>query len=294
MATEADKLFALDARFSVDIDNMTEEFLSDLEGVLSALRSEISALAIQLEEEGGRIVATQISLGIAQKAESMLASTLLEAGFAAAVAKAYGDLPELLKYTPISEAAFAFGTFDSMALEAFRLLKINEFTDLFGEFTREAASIVMRGVMGAGRKADLITAIVEVLDTTSHNGKTLYQTALAEFVQTCTALKSDNTPQEKFLYTGPIDGKIRPFCLLHVGRVYAREAIDGMDNGQLDNVFITRGGYNCRHQWRRISPLSEMNKLSDGEFAPGRSEELVSEVEAGLAQNRPRSRRGGA
>lgn len=55
----------------------------------------------------------------------------------------------------------------------------------------------------------------------------------------------------KFKYYGPQDSIARPFCskLLGSAKVYTRAEIAAMDNGQIPNVMISRGGYRCRHQW---------------------------------------------
>ena len=34
-----------------------------------------------------------------------------------------------------------------------------------------------------------------------------------------------------------------------------------MNNGQIDNVFLTGGGYNCRHTWMEVSKFSELRNL---------------------------------
>jgi hypothetical protein len=77
-----------------------------------------------------------------------------------------------------------------------------------------------------------------------------YETALATFAQTLLAAESE--AGDAFLYIGPIDRRCRNFCLAHVGRVVTRETIDALSNGQLPNVFLTRGGYNCRHLWHPV------------------------------------------
>lgn len=59
----------------------------------------------------------------------------------------------------------------------------------------------------------------------------------------------------RYEYDGPRDNLNRPFCARMVeqsrsGRTWSRAEIDGLDNGQLPNVWISAGGYRCRHQWR--------------------------------------------
>jgi hypothetical protein len=52
-----------------------------------------------------------------------------------------------------------------------------------------------------------------------------------------------------------------------------------MDNGRLDDVFLTGGGLNCRHTWIPIAPDSEEEALVDtGKFVDPVYEEDVAQV----------------
>lgn len=57
----------------------------------------------------------------------------------------------------------------------------------------------------------------------------------------------------RYQYEGPDDKLTRPFCHELERRTkttgLTRAEIDKLDNGQLPDVFITGGGFNCRHQW---------------------------------------------
>lgn len=50
-----------------------------------------------------------------------------------------------------------------------------------------------------------------------------------------------------YRYVGPNDRKTRPFCAKHLGKVFSREALDKLDNGQIGPVSSYLGGYGCRH-----------------------------------------------
>lgn len=56
-----------------------------------------------------------------------------------------------------------------------------------------------------------------------------------------------------FVYIGPIDQRTRPTCRIASEYVWQREQIAKLDNGQLPNVFLTCGGWNCRHHWQPLS-----------------------------------------
>jgi hypothetical protein len=93
---------------------------------------------------------------------------------------------------------------------------------------------------------------------------TLYQTAIGIAGQAAEGVHG--LPTDAFLYFGPVDNWIRPFCLEHVGKVYTRRSIEQMDNGELPQPFLTRGGWDCRHKWIGISQVSDLYPLADREI----------------------------
>lgn len=71
-----------------------------------------------------------------------------------------------------------------------------------------------------------------------------------------------------FVYLGPLDGLMRPFCeTLHL-KWFTWGEIEDLDNAQLPDAFATRGGYNCRHGWYAIFAGEE------NEFTRGTAEDI--------------------
>jgi hypothetical protein len=64
--------------------------------------------------------------------------------------------------------------------------------------------------------------------------------------------------------------------------VYSRAVIDKMRNGQLPNVFVTRGGFNCRHLWRPVTDPRLIALADTGQFA---SPEIAEQVAAMLGDD---------
>jgi len=56
------------------------------------------------------------------------------------------------------------------------------------------------------------------------------------------------------LYFGDIRTNTRPFCRRLVGKVFAVEQIEAMNNGQLAPVKVYAGGWNCIHSWLWVDP----------------------------------------
>lgn len=158
-----------------------------------------------------------------------------------------------------------------------------------------------RGYLAAQPPAVIIDELSRVLQRSHAQAATLYDTAISTIqrvtVQTIVPLRVEvvgpdapETPplltagdilprpaDQLYWYSGPADGLVRPFCREHLGKVYTKAEIDALDNGQLGNVFLTAGGYNCRHLWMPISRFSELADLhGTGERAPEVAEKLAN------------------
>jgi hypothetical protein len=144
-------------------------------------------------------------------------------------------------------------------------LKALQFTDLLDEGDELARALwkaTVRGVFNARDTDVILTDLAEVLDHRESQIRTLYDTSVSIYGRQVEALQAGDDPETPFLYAGPDDDVTRPFCKQHVGKVYTRAQIDAMDNGQLDNVFLTGGGYNCRHVFMEVSKYSELQQAA--------------------------------
>ena len=112
--------------------------------------------------------------------------------------------------------------------------------------------------MRGGRRRQLSEEIAKILNIAEARTQTLYDTAVSIYGRQVEAEQAGDDPSTTFVYMGPVDAKTRDFCLRHVGKVYTRAEIDQLDNGQLSNVFLAGGGYNCRHVFQEISKFSEL------------------------------------
>ena len=112
--------------------------------------------------------------------------------------------------------------------------------------------------IGALKFTDLIAEIGRRFDMSVGRATTLADTAQATFFRTALdrayrAIDAElpTAPTQYYRYSGPLDRKNRPFCrkLLLADKGYTRAQIDDMSNGQIPNVWLSCGGWNCRHQW---------------------------------------------
>lgn len=100
----------------------------------------------------------------------------------------------------------------------------------------------------------ILEVLADVTDTEFSKVQTLFDTQTSIYGRQIEAVATENLgPNQAFLYTGPVDGRTRDWCLDRVGKVYTRAEIERMDNGQLPNPFLTGGGYNCRHSFLAVA-----------------------------------------
>lgn len=89
------------------------------------------------------------------------------------------------------------------------------------------------------------------------NLQTELNTSIMRFNRTVTVNKAIELGFDLFLYTGPDDKITRPFCHRVLSKsppIYTLDEIRAMNNEQGLDVFTSGGGYNCRHDWRPVSP----------------------------------------
>ena len=88
----------------------------------------------------------------------------------------------------------------------------------------------------------------------------LTNTLILDAAQEALSEGVEETNPVGYLYVGPDEDVIapggyrlpRPFCDVLVGSWLPREDINRLNNRQIANPFVSRGGYNCRHQWHPI------------------------------------------
>jgi hypothetical protein len=243
-------------------DVLNEDFTFELEQSLKLLNARIRALFREFEAEGGRLVSTAANLGRAIQLRADLRDAIRESGFAEVAERAI-DAPldrlaaEVLKHSRIAAKAADLTPFNIDALAAFKELRLAELLDIGEDVATELWRLTLDGVTGSRPLGVILTDVEDALDAVASEARTVYDTAVSSYSRQVEQLQASGDPDELFLYAGPADIKNREFCKDRVGKVFSRDEIDEMDNGQLPNVMLTGGGYNCRHAWKRVSILDE-------------------------------------
>ncbi len=138
-------------------------------------------------------------------------------------------------------------------------VQANTVAALAGALEAVAGQAVTRGLFGvAGLKfGSLVEMLTDRLETSIGRATSIANTAQSVWYATASdrafQIIAKDLPEQVLRYRllGPVDKLERPFCrhLTEAAKAYTREQIAEMDNGQIPNVFISRGGWNCRHQW---------------------------------------------
>jgi hypothetical protein len=234
-------------------------------------RPELARVLRDLERELRRLVldaqaGSQTALARAVRAAKLrveLQKALQAAGF--------GDLAETATSSSLDRLVEQMGRLRGAAkLAAFttsdqsRILALKEIArlDLMGagdELSHALWRTLAQGLYSQRKVVDLLADLSDAVDVEESRLRTLYDTTVSIFGRQVEAMKSG--PDDVFAYIGPVDARLRPFCRQHVGKVYTRAEIDALDNKQLPNVFLTGGGYNCRHVFQAVSKFSTLRDL---------------------------------
>jgi len=113
--------------------------------------------------------------------------------------------------------------------------------------------------VGGLKFSDLAGELADQFGKTAAEATALADTSVSTFYRTIASQSYAKIEKGlakgavKFEYAGPDDSLTRPFCddMLDQSKAdpLTRAEIDDLDNGQIPGVFVTCGGFNCRHQW---------------------------------------------
>lgn len=261
---------------AVVADDLGRRFAKELQRVQIDLERELRRLLVKAQE-GSRTATISAARGLQLRRQ--LREVLEAAGYDDLAATATtGGLQRMARAVERLNLAAKVATFTSRDATRIAALKELARLDLLAVGDEVAVALwrsTVQGLFSLRPANDILDDLADVLDDEMPKVRTLYDTTTSVFGRQVEALKSSGEPDELFAYIGPADSKVRPFCAKHLGKVYSRKDIDAMDNGQLPNVFLTAGGWNCRHTFQAISKFSELVDLhGTGERIPEVAEAL--------------------
>ncbi len=219
------------------------------------------ALAHAIHEAAGGDPNATVSALRALTLQSKVRTILEQAGFDAlipAIVQTTASAFVALQVDPAKVVSAGAQTLDALqAIQAADLLAQGDIaaTDLWRALVRQ--------VLTTQPTREIVKNLADALDRSKANVQTLFDTQNAIFARQVEALATQDLPESQaYLYLGPLDSVTRDFCIELVGTVLTRSEIDKLDNGQLPDVFLTGGGYNCRHSWLAVESR-ELRELTN-------------------------------
>lgn len=232
----------------------------DLEVVVTRLRAYLAdrlRRTAHLDAEG-RLVSDDWNAELAAKLEAEWSGILRDLGYDGALHALLDSFEAVAAATGVqlqdrlgaslsgasqqSMAAFVDGTVDRLLLR------------------RGEAGARLREVLLLGAQTN-VPLDREIEDLADAAGVTLRQavveaeTQLMGFHRDALATHADGAGIDLYVYDGPDDGVMRPFCALLVGRIVTLQDLDAMENGDSQPKPVSRylGGWRCRHS---LSPIT--------------------------------------
>lgn len=243
-------------------DQFSQRFADELRQVLKDTERKLRPL-IRDAAEGNRTAIVKAAQ--ANRVRGELRTVLKAAGYdtlaEVATDRPFDTMARTVLRGRLAQESERFAQGVLIRLEALKALNLGNLLDE-GQVTADALwQSTIRGIFGSRDVDQILADLGLVLDKREPQIRTLYDTSISIYGRQVESLLGDIEDEPVYAYMGPADQKTRDFCLEHVGKVYTREQIDQLNNGQLNDVFLTGGGYNCRHSWMEVSKFSELRGL---------------------------------
>ena len=195
-----------------------------------------------------------------------------------------------------------FGTTDLAEFEAAKITAGETLKETINKVASNAKQQALLGV-GAMDVDELGKIIQQRMGRGVMESANLAETAVSSYYRMVTdrgfQIIEEDLPSFKIRYTyeGPLDKLNRPFCLkveqqARNGKTWTRTQINQMDNKQLPNVFVTGGGYRCRHQWIiAVKDLAEQQTSKPDDPKPARRKKDKQDLQKELRVKRTSTKR---
>lgn len=265
------KLKAIDKRHGRYMDEMLADFEARLDSIIEKATAIVTSAVLKkvTVNDAGTVVRNAKTLGAIGDLDRQFVAAMKGAGFdnlTSAFVLSFSDQLPLMTETldVISEAMQRPLTSGAILNDSDQALLANQQRLTLAGMRDVVANVGLAAKRRALAQVNGLTPtefsglLSKTFDISSGQAEGLAATGMATFYRMATeralAPVEKETPL-KYAYDGPHDSLNRPFCdelktQGGAGRTWTRAEIDAMDNGQIPNVFLSCGGYRCRHQWR--------------------------------------------
>jgi hypothetical protein len=249
------------------IDSLISNFERELNGILSSAQARtIAKLRDQLSITNGKLERSVKNSKALRKLDTLFLEQMDKAGYDQLLDELVGQFPGQLHFFQDTLETLSSAMKTPLPPVKFGPRDLQVFTDQ-GLSAKDGLQAVMESVAQGAKKrvlmsvgglsfSDLADSLATYTKRALPEATGLAETATATFYRVIAdrgfqIIEKDSPGTIRYEYEGPKDKLTRPFCrhLMAVKKTYTREQIDHMDNGQIPNVFVSAGGWRCRHQW---------------------------------------------
>lgn len=243
-------------------DSMIDAFAEHLRSVVTLAQAKMAGyLQANLTTTAGKIDQTPANLRVMRTLDDRFMEFLDDSGYSsllnAYVTSFAGEkafLQETLQYLGYKPVAFT-----ATDLKLFASLQLNSVTSMTTMAEAAAGTAMQQALFSIGglKFSQLLESLASKIDASLPRIRTIAETSMTTYYRTLTDQAFQKIEKDlpeidqRYRYSGPLDSRNRPFCrqLENADKAYSRADIAGMNNGMLPNVFLSCGGWNCRHVW---------------------------------------------
>ncbi|MDE2103015.1 MAG: hypothetical protein KGL39_37570 [Patescibacteria group bacterium] len=264
----ASKLLEVQQRHDDYINSLLAKFQRELESIVAAAQARtVAELRERLSVTNGKIDRSIRNARVLRQLDQIFLDALDRSGYRHLLTELVNQFPGQLEFFQETLEILGNATKHGLPKIEFGPRDLQVFADQ-GVSAKDGLQAVMEAIAARAKNrilmsvgglsfADLAESLAQYLHRALPEAVGLAETATATYYRIMAdrgyqLIEKDLPSMEiSYQYEGPYDALTRPFCrhLLQLGKSYTRAQIDLMNNGQIPNVFISAGGWRCRHQW---------------------------------------------
>ena len=262
-----DELLKIQQRQDAYVTSLVDAFERELNGVVASAQARtIAELRERLSVTNGKIDRSVKNARALRSLDTMFLEAMDRAGYNHLLNELVNQFPGQLPFFQETLQALSAAMkrpiqvdFSARDLQVFADQGLNVKDSLRGAMEAIAGRAKNRILLSVGGLpfAELATSLAEYVHRALPEAVGLAETATATYYRIIAdrgyqIIEKDLPSMEiRYRYYGPYDDLTRPFCrhLLEIDKSYTRAEIGAMNNWQIPNVFISAGGWRCRHTW---------------------------------------------
>jgi len=264
-------LVQIQQRHDAYITSLLDGFQRELEGIVASAEARtVEALRERLSVTKGKIDRTIGNARTLRQLDRYLLDALDRAGYQHLLPELVNQFPGQLQFFQETMEVLASATKNGLPAINFSARDLQVFADQ-GLSAKDGLQAVIESIAARSKQrilmsvgglpfAELAESLAQYMHRALPEAVGLAETATATYYRIMAdrgyqLIERDLPSTEiRYGYFGPLDKLNRPFCREHRqdtidGKSWTRAEIDQMSNGQIPNVFISAGGWRCRHTW---------------------------------------------